>query len=157
MLEVLAVGLIVAVAVLYTVWSLTPAATRARVARRLAAWGRVPGRSAWLARATGTLEQAAIKRVRKDQGECAGFGLAAAAKQVERIERVHAVGVIGKQPGQSRILCRAGGLRGQGERPRRRRLPRSSSTSRAPVPMRQGRGAPTRWGSAPMGARWRCA
>jgi hypothetical protein len=70
MLEALAVGLIVAVAVSYTAWSLTPAATRARAARRLGAWGRAPGRSAWVARATGALEQAAVKRLDSSCGNC---------------------------------------------------------------------------------------
>jgi hypothetical protein len=70
MLEALAVGLIVAVAFSYAAWSLTPAATRARAARRLGAWGRVPGRSVWVARATDVLEQAAVKRLDSACGNC---------------------------------------------------------------------------------------
>jgi uncharacterized membrane protein YccC len=70
MLEVLAVGLIVAVAAVYTAWSLTPAATRARAARRLGAWGRMPGRSIWLARATGAVERAAVRRLDSACGNC---------------------------------------------------------------------------------------
>jgi hypothetical protein len=70
MLEALAVGLIVAVAVVYTAWSLTPAATRARAARTLGAWGRGPGRSAWVALATGALERAAVRRLDSACGNC---------------------------------------------------------------------------------------
>jgi hypothetical protein len=70
MLEALAVGLIVAVAAVYTAWSLAPAATRVRAARRLGAWGRIPGRSTWLARATGAVERAAVRRLESACGNC---------------------------------------------------------------------------------------
>jgi hypothetical protein len=84
MLEALAVGLIVAVAAVYTAWSLTPAATRARAARRLGAWGRSPGRSAWVARATGALEQAAVRRLDSACGNCSADPRPAPPRQDEK-------------------------------------------------------------------------
>jgi hypothetical protein len=70
MLEALVVGLIVLAAALYAAWALTPATVRARAARRLGAWGRLPGRSAWAAHATTALEQAAARRLDSACGNC---------------------------------------------------------------------------------------
>jgi hypothetical protein len=70
MFEALAVGLIVIAAALYAVWSITPAASRARAARRLGDWGRSPGRSTWVARVTGALERAAARRLDSACGSC---------------------------------------------------------------------------------------
>ena len=61
--EALLVGLIVVVAVGYSLWALLPAAARLRLARALAAWGGRPGRPAWLARGTGALERVARARM----------------------------------------------------------------------------------------------
>jgi hypothetical protein len=70
MFEALAVGLIVIAAALYAVWAITPAASRARVARRLGDWGRGPDRSSWVARVTGALERAAARRLDSACGNC---------------------------------------------------------------------------------------
>lgn len=61
--EALLVGLIVVVAVGYSLWALLPAVARLRVAQAVAAWGGKPGRPAWLVRTTGALERAARARV----------------------------------------------------------------------------------------------
>lgn len=61
--EALLVGLIVVVAVGYSLWALLPAAARLRAAQAVAAWGGKPGRPAWLARTSGALERAARARV----------------------------------------------------------------------------------------------
>ena len=61
--EALLVGAIVVVAIGYSAWALTPGAVRLRVAKSMAAWGQKPGRPAWLARATATLERAARAKV----------------------------------------------------------------------------------------------
>ena len=68
MLQNLLVGAIVAVAVVYTVWALVPGTTRLGLARKLGAWGREPGRSAWMDRITGAIERAASQR----HGDCTG-------------------------------------------------------------------------------------
>lgn len=62
MLQDLLVGAIVAVAVAYTAWALVPGTTRLGLARKLGAWGREPGRSAWMAGVTGAIELAAGQR-----------------------------------------------------------------------------------------------
>ena len=62
MLEALLVGLIVLAAALYATWTLLPAAVRLRIAQRVGAWGRRPGRAAWLQRASTAVEMAARKR-----------------------------------------------------------------------------------------------
>ena len=61
--EALLVGLIVVVAVGYSLWALLPAVARLRAAQAVAAWGGKPGRPAWLARVTAALERAARARV----------------------------------------------------------------------------------------------
>ena len=68
MLQNLLVSAIVAVAVVYTVWALVPGTTRLGLARKLGAWGREPGRSAWMDRITGAIERAAGQR----HGDCTG-------------------------------------------------------------------------------------
>jgi antibiotic biosynthesis monooxygenase (ABM) superfamily enzyme len=68
MLQNLLVGAIVGVAVAYTVWALVPGTTRLGLARMLGAWGREPGRPAWIERVTGAVEQAAGRR----HGGCSG-------------------------------------------------------------------------------------
>lgn len=68
MLQNLLVGAIVAVAVAYAVWALVPGTTRLGQARRLGAWGREPGRPAWIERVTGAIERAAGQR----HGDCTG-------------------------------------------------------------------------------------
>ncbi|HEX7374578.1 MAG TPA: hypothetical protein VF277_06360, partial [Steroidobacteraceae bacterium] len=55
MLEQLVVGTIVVVAFWYAVWVLMPSGLRASLARRVTAWGRAPGRAAWLAGAAASL------------------------------------------------------------------------------------------------------
>jgi hypothetical protein len=63
MWQAILVGLIVIAAALYATWTLLPATARLRVAGRIGAWGRQPGRSSWLQRASTSLEAAARKRV----------------------------------------------------------------------------------------------
>jgi len=60
--EALLVGLIVVVAVGYSLWALLPAVARLRTAQAVAAWGGRPGRPVWLARVTAALERAARAR-----------------------------------------------------------------------------------------------
>jgi hypothetical protein len=62
MWQAIVVGLVVLVATLYATWTLLPAALRLRLAARLGAWGRRPGRAAWLAGAAGAVERAARAR-----------------------------------------------------------------------------------------------
>jgi antibiotic biosynthesis monooxygenase (ABM) superfamily enzyme len=69
-LEAILVGLIVLVAVLYAAWTLLPAAARLRLAQRLGAWGRRPGRAAWLQRASTAVEDTARRRA----GACSDCG-----------------------------------------------------------------------------------
>jgi len=76
MLQNLLVGAIVGVAVAYTVWALVPGTTRLGLARRLGAWGREPGRPAWIERVTGAIERAAGRR----HGGCSGCSSAPPAK-----------------------------------------------------------------------------
>jgi hypothetical protein len=76
MLQNLLVGAIVGVAVAYTVWALVPGTTRLGLARRLGAWGREPGRPAWIERATGVIERAAGRR----HGGCSGCSSAPPAE-----------------------------------------------------------------------------
>ena len=66
MWEAILVGLIVLLAALYAAWRLSPAGLRLRAARRIAEWGRRPGRPAWLQRASAVVETAA----RKGAGAC---------------------------------------------------------------------------------------
>jgi hypothetical protein len=68
MLQNLLVGAIVAVAVAYAIWALVPGTTRLGLARKLGAWGREPGRSAWMQGVTGAIERAAGRR----HGDCTG-------------------------------------------------------------------------------------
>jgi hypothetical protein len=84
MLEALAVGLIVIAAAVYTAWSLAPAATRARAARRLGAWGRMPGRTTWLVRATSAVERAAVRRLESACGNCSAAPRPAPPQQDEK-------------------------------------------------------------------------
>jgi hypothetical protein len=63
MWEAILVGLIVVAAALYAAWALLPATLRLRVAQRIGAWGRRPGRAAWLQRASTAVETAARRRV----------------------------------------------------------------------------------------------
>ena len=70
MLQNLLVGAIVLAALAYTVWALVPRSTRLGLARRLGAWGRGPGRPAWLAGATGAIERAAGQ----PHGDCGNCG-----------------------------------------------------------------------------------
>jgi hypothetical protein len=84
MLEALVVGLIVLAAALYAAWALTPATVRARAARRLGAWGRLPGRSAWAASATAALEQAAARRLDSACGNCSAAPRPAVPGQDEK-------------------------------------------------------------------------
>jgi hypothetical protein len=70
MLELALVGLIVAGAVAYALWALTPATTRLRLARQLAAWGNAPGRAMWVARVTAAVERAAARRQATACGGC---------------------------------------------------------------------------------------
>jgi hypothetical protein len=60
--QAIVVGLIVLVATLYAAWTLLPAGLRLRLATRLGAWGRRPGRAAWLACAAGAIERRAGAR-----------------------------------------------------------------------------------------------
>jgi hypothetical protein len=68
MLQDLLVAAIVAVAAAYAIWALVPGTTRLELARKLGAWGRKPGRSAWLAGLTGAIERAAGQ----SHGDCTG-------------------------------------------------------------------------------------
>jgi hypothetical protein len=61
--EALLVGAIVVVAVGYSAWALLPRAARLRIAQSAAAWGRQPGRPAWLGRITAALERVARGKV----------------------------------------------------------------------------------------------
>ena len=70
MLELAVVALIVAGAMAYALWALTPATTRLRLARKLAAWGGEPGRFAWIGRLTAAIERAAGKRQAAACGGC---------------------------------------------------------------------------------------
>jgi hypothetical protein len=63
MWQAVVVGLIVAVAALYTTWRLLPASLRLRAAHGIAEWGRRPGRPAWLQRASTAVESAARRGV----------------------------------------------------------------------------------------------
>jgi len=63
MWQAILVGLIVIAAALYATWTLLPATVRLRVAGRIGAWGRQPGRASWLQRASVSVEAAARKRV----------------------------------------------------------------------------------------------
>lgn len=76
LLQNLLVGAIVAIAAAYTVWALMPGPTRLGLVRRLGAWGREPGRAAWIGRATGVIERAAGQR----NGGCSGCSSAPTAK-----------------------------------------------------------------------------
>ena len=76
MLQTLLVGAIVTVAAVYAVWAMVPGSTRLGLARKLGAWGRAPGRPAWLARATGAIERTAAER----QGGCSGCSSVPPAK-----------------------------------------------------------------------------
>ena len=60
--EALLVGLIVVVAVGYSLWALLPAAARLQMAEAAAAWASRPGQPAWLGRITAALERAARAR-----------------------------------------------------------------------------------------------
>jgi hypothetical protein len=66
MLENLLVGAIVVAAVLYAGWAFTPGSVRRSLTRRLASWGRRPGRSSIVTQATSALEQAAAQK----SGDC---------------------------------------------------------------------------------------
>jgi hypothetical protein len=70
MLELAVVALIVAGAMAYALWALTPATTRLRLARKFAAWGGEHGRSAWVARVTAAIERAAARRQAAACGGC---------------------------------------------------------------------------------------
>jgi len=70
MWEAVVVGLIVAAATGYAAWALCPAATRLRLARRLAGRVRRAGRPAWLMSATAALERGAARRL----GACSDCG-----------------------------------------------------------------------------------
>jgi antibiotic biosynthesis monooxygenase (ABM) superfamily enzyme len=61
--QALIVGLIVLAAAAYAVWALLPAALRLRLAQGIGAWGRKPGRAAWLTRASTAVERAARARM----------------------------------------------------------------------------------------------
>jgi hypothetical protein len=61
-LEAFLVALIVLAAALYATWTLLPAAFRLRLAQRVGAWGRRPGRAAWLQWASTAVETAAHRR-----------------------------------------------------------------------------------------------
>jgi hypothetical protein len=63
MWQAILVGLIVIAAALYATWTLLPATVRLRIAGRIGAWGRQPGRAARLQRAAISVEAAARKRV----------------------------------------------------------------------------------------------
>jgi hypothetical protein len=63
MWQEIVVGLIVLAAAAYAAWSLLPATLRLRLAQRLAAAAQVPGRPAWLVRATAAFERAARSRL----------------------------------------------------------------------------------------------
>jgi hypothetical protein len=63
MWQAIVVGLIVLVAILYTTWRLLPASLRLRMAHGVAAWGRRPGRPAWLLSASTAVEAAARRGV----------------------------------------------------------------------------------------------
>ena len=75
MWQAIVVGLVVLVATLYATWTLLPAALRLRLAARLGAWGRRPGRTAWLARAAGAIERRAGAR----HGACSDCSAAQAS------------------------------------------------------------------------------
>jgi hypothetical protein len=62
MLEAILVGLIVLAAALYATWTLLPASVRLRLAGRIGAWGRSPGRAGWLQRAAAAVEAQARRR-----------------------------------------------------------------------------------------------
>ena len=68
MIEMLLVGAIVAVATLYAMWALLPAAGRQRVLRRLARLSAAGGIPAWLQRRARSLEQ----HTRSTSGSCDG-------------------------------------------------------------------------------------
>jgi len=70
MWQAIVVGLIVVVAGAYTVWALLPATARLRVAQGIGAWGRRPGRAAWLGRTSAAVERAARARL----GGCSDCG-----------------------------------------------------------------------------------
>ena len=70
MLQTLLVAAIVIVAAVYAFWSLVPGTVRLEWAMKLGAWGRARGRSAWIARLTGSIERRAAAR----QGGCGGCG-----------------------------------------------------------------------------------
>ena len=81
MWQAIVVALIVVVAGAYTAWALLPAGVvisamfvltmaRLRVAQGIGAWGRRPGRAAWLGRASAALERAARARL----GGCSDCG-----------------------------------------------------------------------------------
>lgn len=80
MLQTLLVGAIVTVAAAYAVWALVPGLTRLELARKLGAWGRAPGRAAWIARATAAIERTAAER----QGGCGSCGSGPPARPPER-------------------------------------------------------------------------
>jgi hypothetical protein len=61
--EALLVGAIVVVAAGYSAWALLPGAARLRIAQSAAAWGRRPGRPAWLGRITARIERVARAKV----------------------------------------------------------------------------------------------
>jgi hypothetical protein len=70
MLELAVVALIVAGAMAYALWALTPANTRLRLARKLAAWGGAQRRPAWVTRVVAAIERAAVKRQASACGAC---------------------------------------------------------------------------------------
>ena len=70
MWEAIVVGLIVLTATLYAAWRLLPARMRLHAARRLAEWGRRPGRPAWVQRASTAVEAATAKGA----GACSDCG-----------------------------------------------------------------------------------
>ena len=80
MLQTLLVGAIVTVAAVYAVWALVPGSTRLDLARKLGAWGRAPGRPAWIARSTSAIERTAAAR----QGGCSGCSSARPAEPPDR-------------------------------------------------------------------------
>jgi len=80
MLQNLLVGTIVGVAAAYAAWALVPGTTRLGLARRLGAWGREPGRPAWIERLTGAIERAAGQR----HGGCSGCSSVPPAKPPSR-------------------------------------------------------------------------
>lgn len=75
MWEAIVVGLIVLAAALYATCRLLPASLRLRIAQRIGAWGRRPGRAGWLQRAATAVESAA----RKGGGACSDCSAVPAA------------------------------------------------------------------------------